>query len=317
MVFYYIMRGKETAKRKAVIIGGPTGVGKSSVAFSVAEKADGEIISADSMQFYRETAIGTDKPPAWMREKIPHHLVDFLSLKDDFDVYEFAEAAAEKADDILARKKLPVIAGGSGLYLRILTKGIFTISGADKEKQKKVRETLEKKTTEELYKELEAGDPAILDSLHKNDRKRIRRALEVYHLTGRPMSFWQEQKTESAFGGETDVKYFILTRNREEMYNRIDCRVDKMFEAGWIEEVKRLKEEGFAGYLKSKAPIGYVEILEYLEGRLTLEELKSGIKQKTRNFAKKQLTWFRREEGFWIEMDDGGEKAVEEILRGL
>lgn len=317
MVFYYIMRGKETAKRKAVIIGGSTGVGKSSVAFSVAERACGEIISADSMQFYREISVGTDKPPAWMREEIPHHLMDFLSLEDDFDVYEFAEAAAEKADDILGRKKLPVIAGGSGLYLRILTKGIFTIPGADKEKQKKIRETLEKKTTEELYNELEKDDPAILDALHKNDRKRIRRALEVYHLTGKPMSYWQKQKTESAFGGETDVKYFILTRDREEMYNRIDCRVDRMFENGWIEEVKRLKEGGFAEYLKSKAPIGYVEILEYLEGRLTLEEMKSGIKQKTRNFAKRQLTWFRREEGIWIEMDDGGEKAVEEIISRL
>jgi len=311
------MRGKETAKRKAVIIGGPTGVGKSSVAFSVAEKIGGEIISADSMQFYRETGIGTDKPPAWMREKIPHHLVDFLSLKDDFDVYEFAEAAAEKAEDILGRKKIPVIAGGSGLYLRILTKGIFTIPGADKEKQKKVREALEKKTTEELFDELEKADPAILGAVHKNDRKRVRRALEVYHLTGRQMSLWQKQKTESAFGAETDVKYFILTRDREEMYNRIECRVDRMFEAGWIEEVKRLKEEGFAVHLKSKAPIGYVEILEYLEGRLALEELKSGIKQKTRNFAKKQLTWFRREDGIWIEMEDDGENAVKEILNRL
>ncbi len=317
MVFYYIMRGKETAKRKAVIIGGPTGVGKSSVAFSVAEKTGGEIISADSMQFYRETGIGTDKPPAWMREKIPHHLMDFLSLKDDFDVYGFAEAAAEKAEDILGRNKLPVIAGGSGLYIRILTKGIFTIPGADREKQKNIRENLESKKTEELYGELEKADPAILGALHKNDRKRIRRALEVFLLTGKTMSFWQKQKTESAFAGGKDVKYFILTRDREEMYNRIECRVDRMFEAGWIEEVERLKEEGLAGYLKSKAPIGYVEILEYLEGRLTLEELKSCIKQKTRNFAKKQLTWFRREDGIWIEMDDDGEKAVKEILSRL
>jgi len=131
------------------------------------------------------------------------------------------------------------------------------------------------------------------------------------------MSLWQKQKTESAFGAETEVKYFILTRDREEMYNRIECRVDRMFEAGWIEEVKRLKEEGFAGHLKSKAPIGYVEILEYLEGRLALEELKSGIKQKTRNFAKKQLTWFRREDGIWIEMEGDGENAVKEILNRL
>ncbi len=310
------MRQGETARKRVIVIGGPTGVGKSSVAFRVAEEIGGEIISADSMQFYREINIGTGKVPPWMREKIPHHLMDFLSLRDSFDVYEYVEMVSGKVDDILKREKVPLIVGGSGLYLRILMRGIFTIPDADREKQKKLREILERKTTEALYMELEKADPAMLETIHKNDRKRIRRALEVYHLTGKPMSSWQKQETEGAFGRETDTRYFILTRNREEMYNRIDQRVDRMFEDGWIEEVKRLKEGGYAGYLKEKAPIGYAEIMEHLNGSLGVGELKDRIKRKTRNFARRQLTWFRRENGVWIELEGDGGNAVEEIAGG-
>ena len=302
-------------RKKLFIIGGPTGVGKSAVAYNVALKIGGEIISADSMQFYRETNIGTDKVPLWMREKVPHHLIDFLSLSDEFDVYQFIRIATEKIEEIFKRGNIPLIVGGSGLYLRGLLKGIFHLPKELKEKQKEIRANLEKKETDDLYRMLKEVDPKAADVLHPNDRKRIRRALEVYYLTGKPMSTLQKNR-QSPIPEDTEKSYYILTRDRDEMYNRIEQRVEKMFQQGWIEEVKNLKENGYAEYLKVKAPIGYKEILEYLDGKYGLDETKALIKKKTRNLARRQLTWFRKEEGMWIEIEGDGEKAVDEIVRG-
>lgn len=306
--------GKKIKENKIPVIGGPTGIGKSAVAFEVAKKINGEIISADSRQFYREINIGTDKVPLWMRNEVPHHLIDFLSLKDDFDVYRFAELAREKIKEIREKGRVPVIIGGSGLYLRSLFKGIFTVSGGDREKQGEIRSELEKKTTEEMFVELRDVDPVLAETIHRNDRKRIRRALEVYYLTGKRMSFWHEQNPEPVLG-EDEKLYFILCRDRQEMYERIEKRVDDMFEAGWLEEVERLRDKGYSGYLRGKAPIGYVEILDYLDGKTAFDELKSGIKQKTRNLAKKQLTWFRKENGTWLKISGDGRNAAEEITR--
>ena len=297
----------------SLVLGGPTGIGKSVVAYLVAKEINGEVISADSRQFYREINIGTDKVPLWMRREVPHHLIDFLSLKDDFDVYSFAKLAQEKILEIKGRNRVPVIVGGSGLYLRSLIKGIFTIPDADRERQKEIRRKLEEKTTEALYAELLVVDSRLKESIHPNDRKRIRRALEVYYLTGRQMSFWQKQNSAPVLT-EDRILYFILFRDRQEMYERIDKRVDKMFEDGWVDEVRQLKERGFSGYLRDKAPLGYVDILGYLEDSCTLEELKFRIKQKTRNFAKKQLTWFRRENGTWLQISGDGSNVIEEIL---
>ncbi len=307
------MRKKHTG-RKIPVIGGPTGIGKSSVAYRVAKEINGEIVSADSKQFYREINIGTDKVPLWMRKEVPHHLIDFLSLEDDFDVYRFTELAHGKIREIESRNRIPVIVGGSGLYLRSLMRGIFTVPDGDREKQKEVRRELEEKTTENLYREMLDIDPALKENIHPNDRKRIRRALEVYHLTGKRMSFWQKQEPETVLG-EEERFYFILFRERQEMYERIEKRIDAMFEDGWVDEVRQLKEKGFSSYLRDKAPIGYMEIIDYLDGRLGIEELKAGIKQKTRNFARKQLTWFRREDGAWLQLHGDGSSAVDEILR--
>lgn len=307
------MREKDT-ERKILIMGGPTGIGKSAVAYSVAKKIRGEIISADSRQFYREINIGTDKVPLSMRRDIPHHLVDFLSIKDGFDVYRFIKIVREKIQAIQGRDRVVIIVGGSGLYLRSLMKGIFSIPDENREKQHEVRRVLEEKTTEVLYGELSKVDPVLKNAVHPNDRKRIRRALEMYYLTGKPMSYWQKQEPENALG-ESEKLYFILARDRKEMYERIERRVDKMFEDGWVDEVVKLKECGYAAYLREKAPIGYVEILNYLDGRCTIEELKSSIKQKTRNFAKKQITWFRKENGIWLQLSDDGKESAEKIIR--
>jgi tRNA dimethylallyltransferase len=307
------MEEKETVER-VLVIGGPTGLGKSVVAYSVAKEINGEIISADSRQFYREINVGTDKVPLWMRKEIPHHLIDFLSLKDDFDVYRFAGMAYKRICEIRERGRIPITVGGSGLYLRSLMKGIFTIPDADRERQDEIRQKLEKKTTEELYEELQRTDPLLKTAIHPNDRRRIRRALEVYYITGKQMSYWQRQKPETALG-KSERLYFILSRERKEMYERIEHRVDKMFEDGWIDEVERLKKKGYDIYLHQKAPIGYVEILEYLNGKYSIEKLKSDIKQKTRRFAKKQLTWFRKEDGIWLELSGDGKSTADEIVK--
>lgn len=307
------MRKKEDGK-KVLVIGGPTGIGKSAVAYEVAKKINGEIISADSRQFYREINIGTDKVPMGMRNEVPHHLIDFLSLKDDFDVYGFAKLAHEKIDEIRSRGRIPVLVGGSGLYLRSLVTGIFTVPEGNRERQQEIRRQLEERTTEALYRELLRVDPALEPRIHENDRKRIRRALEVFYQTGKKMSFWQKQKPDTVLN-ENERQYFILYRNREEMYERIEQRVDKMFEDGWVEEVEQLKKKSYSAHLREKAPIGYVEIMDYLDGMCGKDELKSLIKQKTRNFARKQLTWFLRENGTWLQLSGGGTDAAAEIIK--
>ncbi|MCX8082166.1 MAG: tRNA (adenosine(37)-N6)-dimethylallyltransferase MiaA [bacterium] len=304
------------AKTLLIVIGGPTGIGKSSIAYNLALKLNGEIISADSMQFYREINIGTDKVPLWMREKVSHHLIDFLSIYDDFDVYQFIKLATEKIDEILKKGRIPIVVGGSGLYLRSLLKGIFYIPDEMKEKQRDIRNNLEREPTEKLYHMLQKIDPSLVKVLHPNDRKRIRRALEVYQLTGRTMSSLQKEKT-SPLPENIHTYYYILTRDRVEMYNIIEKRVERMFENGWVREVEELKIKGYEEYLKKKAPIGYKEIMEYLDGRYNINELKELIKKKTKNLAKRQLTWFKKEDGIWIKIEGEGEKIVSEITEKI
>lgn len=297
---------------KLLVIGGPTGIGKSIVAYNIALKIKGEIVSADSMQFYKEINIGTDKIPLWMREKVPHHLIDFLSLRDEFDVYQFIKLSTKTIKEILNRGNLPIVVGGSGLYLRSLLKGIFDFPEEVKPKLKEIRNILEKESTDTLYTNLQKFDPVVAKTLHPNDRKRIRRALEVYLLTGKSITLWQKEISSPV--ADMDVTYYILTRTKNEMYNRIEQRVEQMFKNGWIEEVRNLKEQGYEQYLRLKAPIGYKEILDYLDGKYTLEELKTEIKKKTKNLAKRQLTWFKKEEGIWITLKDEGENATISLI---
>lgn len=304
------------SKKRLIVIGGPTGVGKSAIAYNIALKIRGEVISADSMQFYREINIGTDKVPLWMQKKVPHHLINFLSIRDEFDLYQFIGLATEKIKEISEKGNTPIVVGGSGLYLRGLLKGIFNMPEEKRGKQKEIRSALEKEKTDILYQALQKVDPCTAKILHPNDRKRIRRALEIYHLTGKPMSLWKKER-HSPIPTDMDIIYYILTRDRNEMYNRIEERVEYMFEKGWIEEVRYLKEQGYERYLRTKAPIGYNEILDYLDGKYDIEELKAEIKKKTRNLARRQLTWFRKEDGLWTEIEGTGEKIVDEIVEKL
>ncbi len=309
------LRNPQSAIRNCiVVIGGPTGTGKTDVAFALAKKAGGEIISADSRQFYRELDIGTDKVPLTMRREIPHHLIDFLSLTETFNIYDFAERSFRLVKEIQGRGALPVIVGGSGLYLRALLKGIFHLPDTAKARQPSVRSDLEQQTTGDLYQELRAVDPVTAEHLHPNDRRRIRRALEVFHLTGVPMHAMQQQKNPFSLHEAGAVRYFILTRPREILYRRVEERIERMFALGWVEEVIRLKAAGLETALRAKAPIGYHEILDHLAGEYDLAAAKELIKKNTRNFAKRQLTWFRREPGEWLEILEGNEIPITRVL---
>ncbi|MCM8784862.1 MAG: tRNA (adenosine(37)-N6)-dimethylallyltransferase MiaA [Candidatus Omnitrophica bacterium] len=299
---------------KILIIGGPTASGKTIISFKLAEKIDGEIISCDSRQFYKEINIGTDKPSLSMREKIPHYFIDFLSLKEDFDVYQYSNMVFEKVKEIISKGKIPIIVGGSGFYIRVLINGLFNLSPELKIKQKEIREKLEKETTENLYQRLKEIDPVCAEKIHPNDRYRIKRIIEIYDMTGKNMSYWRTQKPEKTLKEIGNIMYFILMRDRKEIYQRIEKRIEKMFKNGWIEEVKKLKEESFEKYLNIKAPIGYNEILEFLNNKFDFEELKKLIIKRTKEYARKQIIWFKKEKGIFINFSDEQE-VIEKILK--
>jgi len=299
--------------KKILIIGGPTASGKTEISFKIAKEINGEIISSDSRQFYKEINIGTDKPPIWMRNEIPHHFIDFLSLKNQFDVYEYKNLVYEKVKEIISKDKTPIIVGGSGFYIRVLIKGLFPLPSELKEKQKEIRKKLENEKTEKLYERLKEIDPLISKKIHPNDRYRIIRAIEIYQITGKNMSFWQSQKPEKTLNDLGEILYFILMRDRNQIYERIEKRIEKMFENGWIDEVKKLKEESFEEDLKFKAPIGYKEIIDYLDGKYNFEEIKKMILKKTKEYARKQIIWFKKEEGILINFSNE-EEAIERIL---
>ncbi|MCM8803950.1 MAG: tRNA (adenosine(37)-N6)-dimethylallyltransferase MiaA [Candidatus Omnitrophica bacterium] len=301
---------------RILVISGPTASGKTEISFKIAKEINGEIISCDSRQFYKEINIGTDKPSEPIRREIPHYFIDFLSLKEEFDVYKYTKLVFEKVKEIIFGNKIPIIVGGSGFYIRTLLKGIFYLPPELKEKQKEIREKLEKGNTEDLYEKLKRIDPEISKKIHPNDRYRIKRALEVFELTGKCMSYWQSQKSEITLKDLGKVYYFILMRDRQQIYDRIKERVEKMFKNGWIEEVKNLKDKNFTEYLKLKAPIGYNEILDYLDNKICFEDLKNLIIKKTKEYAKKQSIWFKKEEGIFINFSDE-EEAVKKILKFL
>ncbi|MGB9677934.1 MAG: tRNA (adenosine(37)-N6)-dimethylallyltransferase MiaA [Candidatus Ratteibacteria bacterium] len=301
---------------KIIVIGGPTASGKTEISFRISKILNGEIISCDTRQFYKEINIGTDKPSEEMMKEIPHYFVNFLSLKEEFDVYKYSKLVMDKLEDILSRDKIPLIVGGSGFYIRILLEGLFSIPDELKNKQKEIREKLEKEKTEILYNRLKEIDPEISKKIHPNDRYRIKRAIEIYELTGKNMTYWQNQKTEFTLKDKGDVYYFILMRDRNLIYERIERRVEKMFENGWIEEVKDLKEKGLEKYLRLKAPIGYNEILDYLDNKIDFEELKKLIIKKTKDYARKQIIWFRKEKGIFINFSNDQE-AINRILEVL
>ena len=281
--------------KSILVICGPTGAGKSEAGLILAERMGGEIISADAFQFYRGLDLGTAKPTVEERKKVPHHLIDCLSPEENANAYWYAEKVRLLVPEIIGRKKVPILVGGSGLYLRAVLDGFFEVP--EQAAVLEARKQLLGVGPEELLSQLKRVDPEAAKRIHPNDTYRLGRALEVYLATGKPISVLRRQNTRFAY----PFRLFGVHRKREELYRRIDRRVEKIFAAGFLAEVKTLHER-YNFVLPAFEAIGYREAAAYLSGETSLLEAKNIIKQKTRNYAKRQLTWFRKEKRIlWLD----------------
>jgi tRNA dimethylallyltransferase len=283
-----------------VVICGPTAAGKTAAALALADHFDLEVVSADSRQVYRLMDIGTAKPTAEERARVPHHLLDVVWPDEPFDAAYFSKLAAPAIDAILARGRLPLLVGGTGLYIRALTEGLADIPGANPSVRRRLEEVADSEGCAVLYRRLGEVDPAAAAQLHPNDRIRLVRALEVFELTGRPLSDWQQAH------GFRERRYRLLkialTPPRDELYRRIESRAQAMFADGLIEETQALLTAGYDPHLKSLQTIGYRETVRLLQGNCTREEALAEVQQATRRYAKRQLTWFRADsEMIWVD----------------
>lgn len=291
-----------------VFIVGPTCVGKSSVAIGLAKKINAEIVSCDSMQVYKGMDIGTAKPTQQERSEVPHHMIDIVDITHEYNVAEYVRDAGMVIEDIQKKGKTPLVVGGTGLYLKALIDGLFTGPKGDNG----IRMRLDKERVEELYNELKNIDPISAERIKPNDKRRIIRALEVYYLTGRPISSFQTQ-----WRTKRDAFIIGLNREREDLYSKIDQRVEQMFQAGLVDEVKELVKLGLRENKTACQALGYKEVLGYIDGRYGLEEVKGLVKRNTRHFSKRQLTWFKKDDRVrWIliQEKEGIEGIVERIL---
>ncbi len=293
-------------KQPMIILTGPTAVGKTALSIALAKAVDGEIISADSMQVYRHMDIGSAKIKTEEMEGVPHHMIDVLEPWEEFNVVVFQQMCKECLADIYAGNKIPIVTGGTGFYIQALLRDIdFT----ENEENDALREELEALAASEgpetLHQMLQEVDPASAQAIHANNVKRVIRALEFYRLTGERISEHnqQESQRENAY----NACYFVLNDEREKLYQRIERRIDQMLKEGLVDEVKALKDMGCHREMVSMQGLGYKEILDYLEGRTTLEEAVYILKRDTRHFAKRQLTWFRREKDvIWVNKNEFG-----------
>lgn len=290
-----------TEKKPLVILTGPTAVGKTALSIKLASEIGGEIISADSMQVYRQMDIGSAKIKPEEMDGIPHHLIDILEPEEEFNVCLFEKLALEAIEQIYERGHIPVVVGGTGFYIQALLYQIdFTEEETDTAFRDKLWQLGEEKGNHYLHELLRKVDPESAEEIHENNRKRVIRALEFYENSGKPISTHnkeQRQKT-SAYNS----CYFVLTDDRKKLYERIESRVDQMLSKGLVDEVRTLKERGCNASMVSMQGLGYKEILEYLDGRCSLLEAVEKIKKETRHFAKRQLTWFRREKDvIWLD----------------
>lgn len=282
----------------ALLLAGPTAAGKSEIALALAEKIGGEIVSVDSMQVYRGLDIGTAKPTAAERARVRHHLIDVVELTESFDAARFAALAAGAIEDIRRRQRVPILCGGTGLYFNALLKGLGNAPPADPA----VRAQLEARPLEELLRELAERDPATYERIDRQNPRRIIRALEVIRLTGRPFS--AQRADWSAPSPVLPVVGFGLFRASDCLRARIDARVEAMFKGGLVEETRELLKGGLAENRMAARALGYRQVIDHLEGKSTLPETMALVKSRTRQFAKRQMTWFKRQmELEWIDLE--------------
>ena len=287
------------AQKPLLILTGPTAVGKTDLSIELARDLGGEIISADSMQVYRYMDIGSAKITKEQMQNIPHHLIDVLEPDQDFNVFLFQEMAKEAMEGIYERGHIPIITGGTGFYIQSVLYDIDFSEEADSSLRRRLEDMARREGGQYLHGKLKLVDPESAEAIHPNNIKRLIRALEYYELNGSPISLHNKQEREKKAAYR--FCYFVLTDERQRLYSRIEERVDEMLREGLVEEVAKLKSMGCRRNMVSMQGLGYKEILSYLDGECSLEDAVSLIKKNTRHFAKRQLTWFRRERDvIWI-----------------
>lgn len=294
-------------KKTVVFIVGPTAIGKTRLAIKLSKRIKGEIISADSMQVYKYMRILSQAPDASDRKAVRHHLVGLLDPRKEYNVSAFSGRASEIIDSLSRRNILPVVVGGSGLYIKALADGLFPSEAADLKFRDKMYALVSRYGSARLHKKLSSIDPEAALFIHPNDARRIIRALEIYHSTGRTMT--ELKKNTRGLKDTYDIRFFGLTRPREEIYSNIEKRVDRMFDEGVIREVKKLSGKRLSR--TAKAVLGYKEITGYLKGKCGLEAAKDEMKVNTRHFAKRQLSWFRPDKRIrWFDVSRMSEKKI-------
>ena len=302
-------------KEKVIVICGPTASGKTALSIELAKKINGEIVSADSMQIYKDMNIGTAKPTKDEMQGIKHYLIDFVSPDERYSVADYKKDAKKAIKEILKEGKTPIVVGGTGLYVDSL---IYEIEYPEIKFDEKYRQELEKRVDKEgldkLYEEAKTIDEQAIEKISKNDKKRILRILEIYHATGKNKT---EQEIESRKKEvEFDYHVFAINWDREKLYQRINKRVDIMIEQGLVDEVKNIYQK-YDKFPTAMQGLGYKEVVEYLENKLTKEEMIEKIKQETRRYAKRQLTWFRKnKQTIWLDGEEQIQNNIRIILEG-
>ncbi len=303
-------------KDRIIFIVGPTGVGKSAVALELALIINVEIISCDAMQVYREAVIANDKPSSEDLAKITHHAVDCVSVTEDFDVVQYRKRAVAAIEDIWQRGKIPLVVGGSGMYVTIMLDGIFESAGQDPLIRQQLEDDAKVQGSLKLHARLKKVDPEAAAKISPTDERRLVRALEIYLTTRKPIS--QVQKDRKGLWGKYDIKIFALNRERAQLYERVNARVDQMFARGLIDEIKYLKTLKLSR--TAQGLIGLPEVGDFIDGKLSLDEAKDAMKMNTRHYVKRQLTWFRKDQRLnWIMIrqespGDIAQKIAKEIL---
>lgn len=300
-------------KEKVIVIGGPTASGKTALSIDLAKKINGEIISADSMQIYKEMNIGTAKPEKEEMQGIKHYMLDIVTPEERFSVADYKIRAKKAIKEIIEKGKVPIIVGGTGLYIEALIYEIeFLQIETDLNYRKELEQIAQEKGLNYLYEKAIKIDPKAMEKISANDQKRILRVLELYHQTGKTKT---QLDNESRKEPEYDYKIFAINMNREILYGRINKRVDIMLQNGLVNEVKNIYEK-YKEFPTAMQGLGYKEVVEYLEGKATYEQMVEKIKMESRRYAKRQLTWFRKYENIiWLDGLEDMKKNIERIIK--
>ena len=302
-------------EHRALVIVGPTAVGKTELSLRLAELLDGEIVSADSRQIYKYMDIGTAKPTTAELARAPHHFIDIRTPDQYYSAGEYGREARRCIEDIFSRGKTPIVVGGSGFYIQALVDGLFAPKISDPAVKERWRARIRDEGMDVVFEKLRVVDPKTAAALHPNDAQRVVRALEVWELAGKPISSFRKGEEKPA---KFQPVFVGLNRDRAKLYERIETRVEAMLRAGLIDEVKRLEQLGYTPQLNALRTVGYQEVFEFLRGELQHNEMTEKIKMNTRRYGKRQLTWFRRDDRIqWFSMDSENEQNLLKKIKQL